>query len=108
MPPFEELVKTLEHCRLRKGMYVGVPTIESVGQFLTGFFSASIVCGLSGAWNAEREATKRRGWNVWPIEPHPVEQMRQKGMSDEAIMDELIVIHIEAIRQLAQQSASKP
>ena len=47
--------------------------------------------------NLHHQVHERRGWRGSALGPIP--HMREQGMTDEAIMDELIEIEVEVIRE---------
>ncbi len=95
--------KAIEYLRSfqrRKGMYVAQADVPNVESFLTGFRIGCMGAGLfrdHGPWN---RATERRGWACGARSPSDV--MRERGLDDESIMDELVEIDILAIRLVAE------
>ena len=104
-PPEERVAKAIEFLqtfRQRKRMYVQPVDVPNVESFLTGFRIACMAAGFfrdHGPWN---RASERRDWACGAMSPADV--MRERGMDDEAIMEELIEIEILALRLLAEEA----
>ena len=70
-------------------------------RFCGGIQSACQALGLTLPNQMRWQATEERGWprsaEVWSVSA-----MRERGLTDEAIADEMIAIDIEAWRRLAE------
>lgn len=86
-------LNVLKSFKARKGMYISTISIDTVQSFLTGMSCARGIGGHAAWWEAQR----RRGWKRNSAGPVP--QMRDKGMTDEEIMDELIEIDIDVLER---------
>ncbi len=96
-------VSLLEAVRERKAMYLDPFTVESCQNFLDGFSLACFACGIVDASERILAGQAGRGWTVEACGPVP--EMRERGLSDEQIMDELITIHIAAFRDENEDDA---
>jgi hypothetical protein len=88
------LLGVLKSLKGRKGMYLHPVSVDSVVNFLTGLSCAVGAIGNGAMWAAQ----EKRGWKKSSVGPIP--QMREKGMTDEQIMDELIDIEIEMFESI--------
>ena len=99
----DEAVTTLRAFAKRPGMYVNPVGVATVESFLTGL-SAGLACaGLVYDQEVYKAVAASRGWKwratgiVW--------HMREKGLSEEAIIQELIAIECEAYSRVARAGA---
>lgn len=92
-------MEILRSFRRRKRMYLMTVDLSNVQSFLTGFQIGGSGAGLQGPTEYWYEASERRGWGREAMGPIP--PMREKGLDDEAIADELIEIEILALQFLA-------
>jgi hypothetical protein len=92
----DEVLDLLDHMSKRPAAYVrrlGVDTIES---YLNGLISGLVLSGFNIPEGAFEAAAKSRGWErratgiVW--------HMREKKLTDEQIIQELIAVAAEEIR----------
>lgn len=82
----------LKSFKARKSMYINPVNVDTVLSFLFGFRLGTGATGATvcqGWWKAQ----ERRGWKRSSVGPVP--QMREKGMTDLEIMDELIEIELD-------------
>jgi hypothetical protein len=91
-----EILRAFQH---RKRMYLETVDLSNVQSFLLGFQIGGSAVGIPGPSERWYEASERRGWGREAMGPIP--PMRERGMDDEAIMDELIEIEILALRLMA-------
>lgn len=100
------VIEVLESARRRKPMYLAPVSVDSAVHLLYGFNLAFFTMGLQISHATRQQAYIRHGWRytalgVW-------ETMRKKGMSEEAIVDELFALEIEAwkirLEQIPQSS----
>jgi hypothetical protein len=94
---YEHFRQVLDAFCTRKQMYLNPVTAEEAEKFLLGFDVGCLSCGVDLEW---QQIAERRGWRFGPTSG-PIEQMRRKGLSDIAIIDELISFRSEAARQIA-------
>lgn len=107
MPSADKPIQLLERFLQQKQDFVFPLEPQSVELFLTGFRAACVACGLDVPRKLKQQVLERRGWKFSASGPLP--QMRDKGMKDDAIMDELIKIEIDQLRQINDKSpAPKP
>jgi hypothetical protein len=104
MPPrIDKMIQILRSFQDRKKMYVQPLDVANVQSFLGGFvvgsFAADFELPHELAWTAQ----ERRGWEQSAL--GPVRQMRERGMSEEEIMDELIEIQILRLQLLGETIA---
>ena len=105
-PPDARIAKGIEFLRTfrqRKRMYVQPVDVPNVESFLTGFRIGCMAAGLFGDHGPWNRASERRGWACGAMSPADV--MRERGLDDEAIMDELIEIEMLALCLLAGDDA---
>jgi hypothetical protein len=103
-PEFEaKAIEYLRSFQKRKGMYVQPLDVPNVESFLTGFRIGCMATGLFRDHDPWNRASERRGWACGAMSPADV--MRERGMDDEAIIDELIEIEILALQLLAEDAA---
>ena len=90
------IVEILNSVRSRKAMYFSPVTVEAADTFLGGFV---VGCLASGSIDRSGivESQQARGWQIEAYGVIP--QMRERGMTDEQMIDELIDIHIDAFAQ---------
>jgi hypothetical protein len=98
----ENIVRVLEHIRKRPGMYFSseVPTVVT---FLDGFKTACVILDPELDFDALfKHVILNRGWEhgaqaVWS-------QMRERGFSEEAVVDEMIAIYTAVWEKIAIQA----
>ena len=95
------IIEELEQVRGRKMMFMGSNSSSAVGTFLLGFSSVCIVFGLPMPYKVRQQATEERGWSP-SAEAWSVSEMRERGLTDEAIGDEMLAIDIAAWRRMAK------
>lgn len=103
MSTIDQLIEHLRSFQKRKEMYVGHATIEAVEAFLTGFRIGRHGMGLEIDLDLQCAAQATRGWEQSAAGPVP--QMRSQGLSDNEIMNELIEIEIDVLREQAKRLA---
>jgi hypothetical protein len=90
---YDRFIEVLDAFRTRKEMYLNPVSVEEAEKFLLGFDVGCLACGVDLNWRDVAEGRWELGQN-WPIE-----QMRGKRLSDEAIIDELISFRSDAVRR---------
>ncbi|MFO0203802.1 MAG: hypothetical protein ACK528_11805 [Alphaproteobacteria bacterium] len=103
MPKIDQLIEHLQSFQKRKAMYVGHVSIETVEAFMTGFRIGRHGMGLENDRELQWATEAARGWEQSAA--GPVLQMKSQGLSDNEIMDELIEIEIDVLRELAKRLA---
>ncbi len=91
----DEIIQFFEAVKARPLMYFGKFDTEAVLLFTHGFYmSLSIAKQTFPSLEIQKDASKNRGWNfnALGITPH----MKQKELSDEEMVKELISVEIEA------------
>jgi hypothetical protein len=83
-------------------MYLNPVTAEEAEKFLYGFDVGCLACGVGLNWHQIAEC---RGWNRGPTTTSLSEEMKMQGLSDTAIIDELISFRSEAARQRKDETA---
>lgn len=79
-------------------MYLSEVTIPSAIDFLEGFSVATSIFGCKPSTEITKEVYETRGWEFLAAWPH--EEMKNKGMKEEEIIDELFQIEIESWKLL--------
>ena len=98
------LMACLEGARHRPAMYFGKVDVEAAVQFLNGFrVAVGAMCGFDRGRELREQVIKGRGW-PWSAQ-HPSREMVRRGMSPEAVIDELLVIELEVVRRQAEGRA---
>jgi hypothetical protein len=103
MPSLDRILQLLETLKKQKDSFLyplEVPTLET---YLAGVRAGCAAFGAEIPKDLRRKVTEARGWKRTAA--GPVAQMKEKGMDDEAVMDELIAIEMELFRQLAAQKS---
>jgi hypothetical protein len=88
---------TLRLFQARPHLFLGAVTLERVQVWLGGFEAAAAATRVKASQGAFSDVLRERGWQESGHGPVP--EMRQKGLSDEQIMNELIDIEIEICRR---------
>src|SRR5258707_2306143 len=89
----KNIIIHLEDVRARTGLWVA--TMLDIIPYINGFNSACWTLGLKGGYDdIYREVVLQRGWE-WTAHG-ALPSMRERGLDDAAIADELLVIEIEA------------
>lgn len=95
---YTRIVECLQDVLNRPGMYFGPQaTVEQVFAFINGFDTACSVLGVRGDYTdqAYQKVLYERNWletstrGIWTV-------MRERGMSDDAIIKEMLLIELEA------------
>jgi hypothetical protein len=88
------IIEILRSARDRKAMYLGTVDVPSAENFLNGFKVGCFACGRDVPLEVRARVTTKRGW-VWSAKG-PIEEMRERGLTEEEIVDELFAIEIAA------------
>jgi hypothetical protein len=97
------LLALLEHIRKRPKMYM-VKNFPSAGNFLAGFETACKIFGIDIRDHADHNdgiheaVLQERGWEIRST-VRPFAEMRERGMDDKAITEELLTIAIEVVKR---------
>lgn len=98
MKPSKEVLDLLDHVRSRKDMYFEHVTAESVENFVTGFVVACLVAEIPLTWETWYSAADGRGWQSVATK-RPSTVMRERGLSEDEIVEELFEILFAAVRR---------
>lgn len=92
------ILEALEHIRKRPLMYFS-NDVPAVVNFLEGFTTACLLLKPVSDYNASYQTViEARGWEYSAM---PVwRQMKEQGMADATVVDELLAIHQEVWTQL--------
>lgn len=90
----ERIIEILRSARGRKAMYLGTIDVPSADSFLYGFRVGCFACGRDLSLAVRERVTTAHGWE-WSARG-PIEEMRERGLSEEEIVDELFAIEISA------------
>jgi len=103
MQSLAKLVETLKSVRERKEMYFQPVTVEAAESFLGGFRVACLVSGAieDADWLDLQES---RGWKSNAM--GPVGEMRERGLTEEQIIDELIELENIAFQRSSAAGSS--
>lgn len=100
----QRLVEELERVRECPAMYYGFRTAEATQRFLDGFRTACRILGLEVNIDLRRAVAEARGWDLPTA--GLASPMRERGLSEERIVDELLVIEIDALKRLAARPSA--
>jgi len=99
-----DIIEELEQTRKRRMMFVGSNSSSELMSYLMGFQNACTLFGLPLPYKWRLQAVEERGWSP-SAEAWSVSEMRERGLADEAIADEILAIDIAAWRRMAQAGA---
>ena len=86
------ILEAFQHMREKTGMYFS--TVKMAESYLRGFRTASAIClDLPASMKARVEVVTERGWTS--TSQGPWNEMREQGLDDAAIIDEMLSIEIE-------------
>lgn len=103
------LLKCLEGLKSRPAMYIGRCDPELATVFLGGIASGLEICGGLDRTNfgkTRERVAKERGWQWRPI--GLVREMKERGMTDMAIITELVTIETEVLTQIIPVDDARP
>jgi hypothetical protein len=106
MKPVEAIVSTLEHAQVRPAMFMhDAGRVETVESFLDGFDTACQTLGYSYSKQTFEVVFTRRGWKRFENRAELLSErigknMKDSGMSDAEIINELFAIQIECWKSL--------
>jgi hypothetical protein len=95
MKPLREVIELLEHVRAHRAMYLDRVTPEAVENFVAGFVIACLVAEIPFSWGTWQSVVEQRGWHAPARRPATV--MREHGLGEDAIVDELFGILIASV-----------
>jgi hypothetical protein len=87
-------------------MYIGEVRVEAAEHFLAGLLTGCNLCGLRVSWNMWRQVAKDRGWEE-RVSVGPLPEMRERGLSEQEIIDELFAIYKETFRRACSVGVSR-
>jgi hypothetical protein len=96
----QKVVELLREVRRRPPVWIGGYSPESLLHFLNGVTAAAGAFGLRihrHPGSAYGQVITERGWEH--IAAAPVDEMRERGLSDQEIVQELLTIEIETWRR---------
>jgi hypothetical protein len=88
------IIEILKSARDREAMYLGTVDVPSAENFLNGFQVGCFACGRDLPLEVRERVTTARGWS-WSAK-RPIDEMRERGLNEEEIVDELFAIEIAA------------
>lgn len=101
-----KIIARLEQFATRPGMFLGTEPRDAE-RFLYGFSEACHTLGNGFSPHIRRSVETDKGYKV--SAEGPVPQMRARGMTDAAMVDELLALEIAYWKRLAEMNgASKP
>lgn len=91
------IFEMLEHIKLRPAMYVGKSDdVESLDHFLNGFGAGLFTHGIRHTFPYFHKAMRAHGYEISALRESLYEQMRERELSDEAIVQERMMLEIES------------
>jgi hypothetical protein len=101
-----DLVATLEAVRARPAMYLGAVAVDAAVAWLHGFAAAvSALYGREGELEARERVLISRGWS-WSARL-PSEEMVERGLVPADVVDELLSVECEVLRQRLTEHLSR-
>ncbi len=97
------IVGQLELVRGRKMMFIGSSSSLAMSAYLSGYHSAAQALGVLLPYENWQSAKEERGW-LRSAEVWPVSEMRERGMADEAMADEMLAIDIAAWQRIIEMT----
>src|SRR5262245_16180737 len=98
MQPLEKLLQLLQRLQQNTEMFLYPLTLPSLENYLNGFRGACAACGFEANRKLRQQVIEKRGWKFSAA--GPAGQMKEKGMTEAAMMSELIAIEIELLQKL--------
>jgi hypothetical protein len=103
---YSKIINALFHVKERPQMHIGKPSVESLECFIHGFNSGCFFANsdIDSAKHRKllEQITVERGWLLRPVSVSV--EMRERGMSEPEIIQELLTIEIEAWSRLEKIS----
>jgi hypothetical protein len=96
----ESLVKRLEEVRQRPWFWLGRIDPELAKVFLLGIDQSMEATGFGRVQEVRWQVERDRGWDQGGARG-PISHMKREGLTDEAIVDELMAIEIEVWNRIA-------
>lgn len=96
-----KIIDVLENIRARPGMYISSIEPNSLMDYLHGLYAGCYLCG-GGYDQAYHQSAYARGWHGYGVR-HPFRVMQEKGLDNAAIINEMLMIEIEAWQKRAQK-----
>lgn len=90
----DEIASVMHMICSRKEMYFQPTDSATANNFIWGFVTGCFVCGVDLDLQA---AEKQRGWKTEACGPIP--EMKERGLSDDEITDELLAILTVAVKR---------
>ena len=98
----DRIVEHLENVRQRPLMFIGELYAEAIHTYLFAFTAGCRICGRDRPQDHYWKVYETRGWKMNSLGLY--KSMRDAGMPEAAVVDELIVIEIEAWRQFGAEA----
>jgi hypothetical protein len=98
-----QAVQMLERALRRPGMYFGPTNVDAVLHWLNGFNAGCHIAGINITYvpgSIFHQIVEERGWEFQATKPW--RQMRERGWTDETIVQELLTIEIETWKRTYQ------
>lgn len=92
------IIQLLERVKSRPFAYIS-PSFESAISFIEGVTQAASVLGIVKSEEMYIDAIRSKGWTYTNF--RPIEQMKQKGLDDQQIINELFDIEIQVWKELS-------
>ena len=95
-----ELIVCLQHAVARPMMHMPKVTADNAISFCIGFSCAYSAVGINSELDFRPQATNSRGWEFTAL--RGVDEMRSAGLSEEQIVQELLLIEIKMLELVAE------
>ena len=97
-----KIIELLEESRKRPPLYIGGYDVNAAWHFCNGVEAACWAFGEKGHSPLRRQIVQERGWNSDTAQ-HFSHEMKQCGLTQQAMVEELFDVEIEVWRRVAQE-----
>jgi hypothetical protein len=103
----DALIRKLENIRSRPQVTIGAIESKSLEHYLWGFREAAHLIAYMEYWEKYLRIVEHVAYERgWPMNLSFVEIIRKKGLSEQDIIEEMLIIEIESWKRLAALIAS--
>ena len=95
-----KLIENLQFVMKRPTMFMGTANWDTVDIFIYSFSCAYSAIGVPLTLDLRRLATNSRGWEFTSL--RGADKMREQGLSEEQIVQEMLLIEIKMLELVAE------
>ena len=95
----DKIIELLEDARKRPPMYIGGYDVDAAWHFCNGVEAACWAFGEKGQMPLRWQVLQERGWNT-DTARHFSHEMKQRGLTGQAMVEELFDVEIEVWRRV--------